>query len=190
MLLPIGHSLGVSADPATGEPFHRVRVGPDVVRLPHDRFFVWALTHGAPERVEGELWGPDEVLDAAVGVADPGGALAGLIEDGLVASVVPGAPEALAFARTHQLRPLMLGLGNRPDDPETYEVGLPGEPLVRLGATLAHLYLWGHLRANLWVACEATGGVAEETPELILAATLESLHGLLGPNAAYLDRAA
>ncbi|GAA0281640.1 hypothetical protein GCM10009539_81890 [Cryptosporangium japonicum] len=190
MLLPIGHSLGVAVDPATGEPVHRVRVGPDVIRLADERFFLWALTHGTPDRVEDELWGPDEVLDAAAGTADPGGALAGLIEDGLVASIAPGTPEAFAFARTHQLEPLMLGLGNLPDEPDTYEVGLPGQPLARLGAALAHLYLWGHLQANLWIACEATGDVARETPERVLEGTLRSLHGLLGPNAAYLDRVA
>jgi len=195
MLLPIGHSLGVSTDPATGSRVHRVRVGPDVVRLSDDQFALWALTHGAPDRPEDVLWGPDEVLDAAVGLADPGGSLAGLIADGLVASVVPGTPEAFAFARTHQLTPLLLGLGNLPDEPDVHEVGLPGRPLVRLGAVINRIYLWAHLETNLWAACESTAAVqrgefAGADAEQVLDGVLHGLHGLLSPNAAYLDRVA
>ncbi|MFG1922448.1 hypothetical protein [Cryptosporangium sp. NPDC048952] len=181
LLLPVGHSLGATTDPETGAPAHRVRVGPDVVRLSEPQFAVWALVHGVPDR--------DAVLSAAADLPDVDSVLKALVDDGLVAEVTPGTPTALSFAESYQLKPLMLGLGNRADDPETYEVGLPGQPVAQIGAVLFRLYQWGHLESDLWAACRATSVIADVEPGPLLDAVLEALPALLGPNAAYLDAA-
>jgi hypothetical protein len=187
--LPIGHSLGVATDPSSGASVHRVRVGPDVVRLSGAQFAIWALAHGEPVSADGARWGPQAVLDAAAGLPDPAGLLAGLVDDGLVAIV----GDAQAFARVHQLKPLMLGLGNGADDVDAFEIGLPGQPVARVDAVLYRLYQWGHLESDLWAACQATarmsGAEFADAGEL-LDAVLDALPTLLGPNAAYLDRAA
>jgi hypothetical protein len=190
VLLPVGHCLGAAPDPASGAWVQRVRVGPDVVRLSEPQFAVWALTHGDPDRPAGQRWGEEAVLAAAHGLADPAGLLAGLVADGLVASVAPGTPDALNFARAFQLRPLMLGLGNLDAEPETYEIGLPGQPVAQVGDVLYRLYLWGHLEPDLWAACQATAAVSPAAfadALVLLDAVIEAMHALLSPNAAYLD---
>ncbi|SHN75388.1 hypothetical protein [Cryptosporangium aurantiacum] len=185
VLLPIGHSLGGAAEAAGA--VYRVRVGPDVVRMPENRFTIWALAHGSP----GD--GPvtvDAVLGAA-GLPDGGDLLAGLVDDGLLALVGPGADDPVAFARTHRLEPLMLGLGNVADDPDTYEIGLPGQPVARVGAVLYAVFSWGHLENTLWDACRVAAADAPDEladPRRLLDALLDALPALLAPNAARLDR--
>ncbi|GAA3388210.1 hypothetical protein [Cryptosporangium minutisporangium] len=185
LLLPVGHSLGATVDPVSGAPVHRVRVGPDVVRLSEPQFALWALTHGAAAD-------QDALLSTAADLPDAAALLTGLVDDGLVAAVEPGTPAAPKFAETHQLKPLMLGLGNLPDDPDTYEIGLPGQPVAAVGAVLYRLYQWGHLETDLWAACRATAaqsGAEFADPHRLLDAVLAAVATLLGPNAAYLDTA-
>lgn len=192
VVLPIGHSLGGGEDPVSGAAVQRVRVGPDVVRLTGPQFALWALAHGDPDRPLDQRWGEPAVLAAAerFGVGDPAGPLAELIADGLVASVQPGTTAAVAFASAHQLRPLMLGLGNLAADPTTYEIGLPGQPVAQVDAVLYRLYQWGHLEPDLWSACQVlAAGLDGELadPRRLLDAVLDAVHLLLAPNTAYLD---
>jgi len=185
LLLPVGHSLGATVDPSSGVLAHRVRVGPDVVRLSESQFTLWALTHGASDQ--------DALLRTAAGLPDAAGLLAGLVDDGLVAAVEPGTPAAPEFAESHQLKPLMLGLGNLPDDPDTYQIGLPGQPVAAVGAVLYRLYQWGHLETDLWAACRATAAVSGAEfadPYALLDSVLTAASTLLRPNAACLDTAA
>jgi hypothetical protein len=60
------------------------------------------------------------------------------------------------------------------------------------------LWAWGHLDANLWLACESfaklelAGDDADEVttdPARVLAGFLATLPGLLGAQAAYIDTA-
>jgi hypothetical protein len=193
VLLPVGHCLGSSPDPADGEWVQRIRVGPDVVRLSEAQFMIWALAHGDPDRPPGQRWGIEAVLAAAGGLPNSAGVLAGLVEDGLLTAVCLGTPEALAFAHRYQLKPLMLGLGNLADEPGTYEIGLPGQPVAQVAKVFYRLYEWGHLEPDLWAACRAIARVSEAEfadPYRLLDAVLEALPALLSPNAAYLDTAA
>lgn len=192
LVLPIGHSLGSAEDPVSGAAVQRVRVGPDVVHLTGSQFALWALAHGDPDRPLDQRWGEPAVLAAAerLGVGAAAGLLAELAADGLVARVQPGTATAVAFASAHQLKPLMLGLGNLAADPATYEVGLPGQPVAQVDAVLYRLYQWGHLEPDLWSACQVTAAGWEgelADPLRLLDAVLDAVHLLLGPNAAYLD---
>ncbi|MFI5955614.1 hypothetical protein [Cryptosporangium sp. NPDC051539] len=178
ILLPVGHLLGSEYDEATGEATQRIRVGPDVVHLDGPRFAVWSLAHGT-STVDGVL---------ASGLPDADVALAALLDDGLVTVVAPDAVEA--FARRHRLVPLMLGLGNLPESPEVYQIGLPGSPLLHVSAAVFDVFRWSPVENDLWSAGMATAGrLGSVGPEELLGELLAVVHTLLASSAVCLDAA-
>jgi len=199
MLCPIGHSFGAHYDPpASADPFFRVRVGPDVIRLGREQFAIWGLAHGTPDRPTDRPWGRPGVLEAARRAGVPGAeqVLDSLIEDYLVVETTPGTPSAIDFARRHRLIPLMLGLGNSAEEPRLYSVGMTGQPLVQMSSMAYDLYEWAHMDSSLWLACEGAAATAVRVgiedvvaadPLRMLDALLATLHFLLSPNAVYLD---
>jgi hypothetical protein len=198
LILPVGHSLGVSWDLASGTAEHRVRRGTEVITMDAERFGLWALAHGVPQRQVDEVWTFDSVLDVAdeMGLADPEPLLAELLADGLLVEVDQADGASAAFARRHRMVPLMLGLGNTAEDPDVFLIGLPGRPLVGVPAVAYDLYGWAHLDPDLWTACRSAAQINEglrpddpsaTDPEQLVGALLGILHVLLGPNTIYLD---
>jgi len=198
-VFPIGLCLGTFHDvPGTGGRVHRVRAGPDVVPLSDEQFAVWSLAHSAPGHPADRPWNRQAVLDAArgAGMSDVAGVLDGLLADGLVAAATPGTDEAVGFARRYRLVPTLLGLGNSPEEPRLYSVGLPGQPVVQMASLVYDLYEWAHLDPDLWTACHGAADTARRVdvddptatdPARLLDALLGTLHVLLSPNAVYLD---
>lgn len=193
LVYPLGHYLG--ARHATGE--FQVRLADRVHALDQADFSVWALTHGSPTRSPG-AWTADAVVSAAAGAGhgDARAALDRLSGQGLVRAAVPDGESGRELARAVRMIPLVLGLGQRADDPHAWSVGLVGRPLVDMSATVYNLFSWAHLNANLWSACEAGADagrreglseIADTDPGAMLAHLLGSLHTLLAPNAVYLD---
>lgn len=199
LMFPVGHCIGAYYDlPASDEHFVQVRVGPDVHRLNDERFALWGLTHGTPDRDIEQPWGREAILAAAdrAGYAQAEQVLDSLIADHLIAETTPETDEVVEFARRHRLVPLMLGLGNTAEEPWIYSVGLIGMPIVQMSAMAYDLYEWAHKDANLWVACEGAAATAVRVgiedqlardPLAMMNALLGTLHFLLGPNAVYLD---
>jgi hypothetical protein len=195
LLLPIGHGLGPIGDPA-GARLQRVRLGARIFTLDGPGFGVWALAHGAPHRSDDRVWGRGSVLGRAreLGLPDPAAQLETLLADGLLVEVTPGDGSVAAFAARHRLVPLMLGLGNTAEEPDVYRIGLPGRPIVAVGAALYEFYGWSHLDPALAVACEFAAererrSDPDGAPTAVADALLATIHALLAPNAAYLDQA-
>lgn len=198
-MFPIGHCVGTYYDlPASGERHHRVRVGPDVVRMSDEQFTLWSLAHSAPAHPPGEPWTRRHVLDAAreIGMSGAEEVLDALVADAVVTTVLPGTDEAVFFARRYRLMPTMLGLGNSAADPRLYSVGLPGQPIVQMASLVYDLYEWAHMDPDLWTACSGAADTARRVeisdptatdPARLLDALLGTLHALLSPNAVYLD---
>ncbi|TQS43825.1 hypothetical protein [Cryptosporangium phraense] len=172
ILLPVGHLLGSEYDEATGEATQRVRVGPDVIHLDGSRFAVWSLAHGT-----------------STDLPDGADARDALLEDGLLASVSPASIEE--FARGHRLVPLMLGLGNLPESPDVYQIGLPGHPLLHVSAAVFDVFRWSPVEDDLWSAGLATAGrLGTMEPVALLDELLSVVHTLLAASAVCLDTAA
>jgi hypothetical protein len=202
LVFPLGHAMG---------PFHQHRGAPPaywVVRLGWDSPLlpdratadVWALAHGRPDRVGRTPWTRAELRAAArqAGVEDPDTVLAALVERGLVAEVVPGTEEAAAFAGTHRVQSLLLGLGELPDSPGVDGIGLLGMPaLARVPLGTYEFWQWGHLWPTLTEAAAGLAELAAQSPQhapeeadptQVLDRILGELHQLLAVGAVYLDR--
>ncbi len=90
----------------------------------------------------------------------------------------------------------MLGLGNRPDQIDTFGIGLLNRPAIDVSSAIYDLWQWSTMNDSLWATCENLADVARRAgssdPELLeparlLAGFLGSLHALLFANAACLD---
>ena len=149
----------------------RVRRGATVHELTEQQLGTWVGAYGSPDAA------PDTEL----------------IGMGLLAEVTPGTDEALGFARTHRLVPLMLGLGNAVDDPSMFEIGFRGQAFVQVNPTIYDLWHWSAMDDTLWATCQSAADVASRStgvdtdPGALLDTLLGSLHLLLARNAACLD---
>ncbi|MGH3715912.1 MAG: hypothetical protein ACRDT4_20995 [Micromonosporaceae bacterium] len=197
LVFPIGHYMG-AFHPKTGAPlkYRKVRVGVDVKQLPDDAHFtVWALAHGLPHQIGKVRWTRDAMREIA-GIATFDEVVDALVAQGLLAEIQPG--QEAAFARGHRLQPLMMGLGNSPDDPLRFSIGFLGvPPAVKVESFVFELWQWGRLGHHLMETAEMFAKVEQEVsggghhaksgPEQLLGEILEQLHVLLAHNAAYLD---
>jgi len=200
LLVPVGHLLGTFYSVA-GSPVRRttVQLGGALHDLDDDELTVWLLAHGLPDR-PAEAWTEDAVAAAAVELALPEAppVLRRLRDRGLVVPLRTVGPEAVGFARTYRVVPSMLGLGNSPESPGDYQIGLFGHPVLHLPDPLYDLWRWSPVDVHLWNACRGATDVArqagrtdpdETVPELLLDVFLQALHLLLSTQAAHLDLA-
>jgi hypothetical protein len=203
LIFPVGHYCGSQYPKAGGPPKYRsLRIGRLWINLKtEDAFAVWAAAH-RPTDVADEPWTRARVLDVArnrLGADEPEQAMEGFFETGVLVEVTPGTPDAVDFAKHHRVLPLMVSLGNTPEDLDAYGVGLFGLPPVITVPRLVEFFLrWSPYAQNLWEVCreyaaaKTKNGVtdpAERDPKTALDTFLRSLHTLLGPNAACIDEA-
>lgn len=200
LLFPAGHYRGrYFAGPGGPLRYHAVRIGVDVQKLhDDDQFVVWGVAHGLPDRDPDLPWTRDDVVAATSDrVADPGRTLDDLVGRGLVVEVAPDLAGMRRFADAYRVEPLLVGLGNTPDAPGVFSLGVPGfAPIVGVDPVADELWRWGHGCADLWAACTLMAGVAasaggtdpERTdPEAVLRLIVPALRTLVSHNAAYLD---
>jgi len=168
-LVPIGHDLGVFHD-GVGGRVQQVRVGADIHELPDDLYEAWRTAHETT---------PDTAVDE-------------LSARRLLAS----ADDPVAFASTHRLLPLALGLGNSVEQPWLFAAGLLYQPVAAMTGPLYDLWQWAHLSPDLWSACREAAAVAvqagvtepEQTdPAQVLAGVMEALPQLLTARIACFD---
>jgi hypothetical protein len=197
LLLPLGHYLGVS--PTGGRHRHTVMRGGDPLWLADAELAVWLASRG--------VWpgGRDAGQDRAavlaqarrLGVPDGRGTVDRLIRRGLLVELAPSTSRAVDFGRSHRVVPLMLGLGNRPDEPLGYRIGFFAEPTVRVAGSTYRVWQLSRPEVSLWASCRAhasradragLAGTEEWEPISVLNRFLAVLPELLAFGAAYLDR--
>jgi hypothetical protein len=172
LVLPVGQLMGAPADSAPTQ----IRVGGTLHQLSPVDFQAWmaALTGSSVHRQQS------------------------LVEQGLLAVVPTEGPGAYEFARSHRIVPTVMGLGNSPDDPQLYSIGLFGEELAQVGRAVFELWAWSCIEPNLWIACttfaslERDAGETEAAttdPARVLCGLMAALPDLLHAQVSFLDRA-
>ena len=208
-LFPVGHYAGpvYPHRGAAAPDSFEIRYRDGVFSLSAAEYVMWASAHGDPAGTgPGALTRADaEHAARLAGLDAPGPVLDGLRADGLIAFVPSDVDGAREFAMTHQIRPLALGLGNTPDHPAVFEIGMPGAARVSVGYDVYHIWLFAHLAADLWsalteMAGEAARANAEELaedrpplvddPDILLRHVIEALPVLISTSCVYLDRRA
>lgn len=185
-VFPIGHYVGERHP----DELHLVRLGTAHVTMTADEFGVWILAHGV---AESRSWTVADVLALAERTELPGAqaAVERLTSVGALAQVAFA--EQHAFAETHRLEPLLVGLGNSADHPDTYAVGLPDvPPIAMLDEGSYELWQWAAVAPSIWHACEVRAkvgaGLGDPTSaEDLLGDVLGDLRPLLANSCAYLD---
>lgn len=200
LLFPIGHYVGIQHRVGAERAPRQVRRGATFHDLGEDQFAVWAAAHGSEQAIENETpWHRQSVeqhpslagLDRASEIIDD------FLTDGLLVEVTPSSHDrAIAFARSHRLVPLMLGLGNRPDEPDLFGIGFLTQPVIEVSHPIYDLWQWCAMDDSLWATCENAADVARRAgstdpesidPARLLIGFLGSLHAVLLANAACLD---
>jgi hypothetical protein len=197
-VLPVGHLLGpffTSADTEIPESVD-IRIGTELAPLPPDAYLVWAAAHGDPRAVA------KAPMTRAATLARVGGAVSDadhvyrqLVSRHLLVEIISTKQGRRDFAENHRVLPLVLGLGNSPDWPEEFVVGMVGSPAVTLPASAFVVWMFGHHYHTLWQACEnvavGTVGIAGGggvDPSLVLADVVALLPLLVTTGCACVDR--
>jgi hypothetical protein len=188
-VLPVGHDLGVFhvGDGVTA-PVQQVRVGPEIIDLDAAHFAAWTAAHGAPTE-EGSV---PAITVGELRAEHGEEVVADLVRDHLLTAVDPAA----AFAEGHRMLPLAQGLGNSPEYPWLFSVGLLYQPLAVMTGAMYDLWQWACLSPDLWSACEEAAEAAKQAgateedqtdPALMLAGAISVLPQLLAARVACLD---
>ena len=168
-LVPIGHDLGVFHDGAGGR-VRQVRVGAEIEELPDDLYEAWHAAHDSTQE--------------------------GPVDELLARRLLASTADPVAFASSHRLLPLALGLGNSAEEPWLFAVGLLYQPVAAMTGPLYDLWQWAHLSPDLWSACREAAAVAaragvtepEQTdPSAVLAGALSAVPQLLAARIACFD---
>jgi hypothetical protein len=199
LLVPIGHYVGAVYRDGERGVRRQVRRGATFHDLTDDQFAIWSAAHGTQEAVQaGVAWQRRSVEEhpQVAGLADASRLIDEMLDSGLLAEVAPGRDEVLEFARAYRLVPLMLGLGNSPDDPDMLDIGFLHQPVLSVSYPIYDLWQWSTVEDSVWSTCESAADVAQRSgytnpehidPSRLLTGLLRSLHALLVARAAYLD---
>ncbi len=182
-----------NSDPAR---VHQVRRGPNIDELPESQFIVWALAQGLADKLDGTRW-TRAVVEQTVqqaGIDNAAEIVDQLLADEYLVEVDPA--DGHDFALRYQLHPLMLGLGNSPEEPWLYGLGFGDQPVLKVSRAVYSLWEWAHLDGNLWDACETFSDVEQQAggkdpeltdPQRVLTGLLAGIHHLTSAAAAYVD---
>lgn len=184
MILPVGHYTGSEHPPG----YRTVRLGRSRVTFTDpEPFLVWAAAHRKPGNLNAP-WGRAEIA-AAAKVDDADAVIDQLLDDGLLVE-----PDE-AFAKTHKAVPILIALGNTPEEPDRFGIGLYGfEPVITVSPLVYELWQWGTISVSLWAVCEAyaiANSRATGVPvaaDAVLAEFVAALPALVGSNAVYIDQ--
>ncbi|MEU4448432.1 tetratricopeptide repeat protein [Actinosynnema sp. NPDC050801] len=208
VVLPVGHFAGplyTSPDAAAPESFE-VRFRHGIFSLSAAEYAVWAVSHGDPSLLgdpADQVPNTREVVEYAArmaGVTEPEPVFDSLVEDGLLVHTELTGEPAREFARRHRVVPLVLGLGNSPQNPVLFQIGMPDAPRATVAYDIYHLWLFTHRAPNLWDALVNMGKEAEQSnaesdgvelvsdPDVLLETALGALRVLVSTSCAYVDR--
>ncbi|WBQ08428.1 hypothetical protein [Kribbella sp. CA-293567] len=186
-IFPVGHYTGLRS--SDDGPAHTVRIGWRQHRLDENAFGTWVLAHGLPANGKA-AWAEADLRAQAGDSLDVTAALRKLAGEDLI-TTVDG--DAETFARTHRLGIYFVGLGNSPQEPDQFAIGLPGlGTAATVDSDSYELWQWGSIAPTLWHSCELRASVTSRDDRTVSAhdaagEILGDLRLLVASGCAYLD---
>lgn len=171
VIVPVGLSMGqdfADMDPAERhEGTWQVHLGAEAVRLTPEELRAWASAFADVPRHAEHTFTRDR-LEALLrqngdGSADAAPAVADLVDRGLLLEYDPADSDWELLFTGLRLFPLVQGMGNTPERPAQYELGIAGEPILSVTATVYGLWSYSFTSPTLWTACvELAEGVDQD----------------------------
>jgi hypothetical protein len=179
-VFPIGHYMGERHP----EGLHYVRVGLQHQTMTADEFGVWVLSHQ-----DSPQWSIADVLTLAAKAELP--EAESLVERLLSVGLLVTPDDEVAFAQSYRLNPLLIGIGNKEENPDEYEIGIPGQEPAVVSAGSYELWQWAALAPTLWHTCEIRAKIVDPPipPTNMVDEVLTDLRPLLANSCGYLDQA-
>ncbi|HEX3731528.1 MAG TPA: hypothetical protein VHU91_01185 [Mycobacteriales bacterium] len=201
-LVPVGHSVGPLYTPRGEQDpdSYEIRYADGIFSIDHEELRVWGLTHGDPATVNSDPPTRENVIRDATELDNTTATqvIDRLCDVGLLVEFDRHTEQARDFAYRHQIEPIAIGLGNTPDTPWYFQIGLPETPRVMVGHDAYHLWMFAHRHASLWDACEYVAADRrteailrsgpESDPDRILSHFLDALPAMIATSCAYVDR--
>lgn len=205
VIVPTGLSLGQdfeAGDPAQRPAeFWQVHFGTVTEDLSRDEAIVWGAAFTDVQAHMDHEMSRDRLaslIPEDSGVADPVAVVSKLLARGLLVEFDPASVSVQRVFREHQLFPLVQGMGNSPENPTGYEIGIAGQTLVVANADVYAIWSYALTCRSLWDACaELAAGLDEDLGpgEEPLGLTTEGVAGdlatavpvLVATGCAYLD---
>ena len=201
-LVPVGHSVGPLFTPRGEQDpdSYEIRYADGIFSIDHEERRIWALAHGDPATINDDPPSRENVIRDATEFDDHTAAqiIDRLCDVGLLVEYRRRTEQARDFAYRHQVEPIAIGLGNTPDTPWYFQLGLPATPRVMVGHDAYHLWMFAHRHASLWDACEyvaadrqaeAVARAGPDTdPDRILSHFLDALPAMIATSCVYVDR--
>lgn len=175
-VFPVGHYMGERHP----EALHYIRIGLQHQTMTSDEFGVWVLSHQ-----DSPQWSIESVLALAeqADLKDAQASAERLLSVGALVTVT----DPVEFVQSYRLEPLLIGLGNTEERPDTYAVGLPGQESAQLNAGSYELWQWAALAPSLWHTCEIRAKLADAPAPDQVPDVLADLRPLLANSCGYLD---
>lgn len=167
IIVPIGFDYGPEYPADATETFHyEILSGGDSVQLTERAYRVWALAFPDMASHKDMTFTRNKLADIASGTTNEDIAachrtIQELIDAGLLAAYEPDAPSAIDFLKGHKIYPKATGMGSKPDEPETYQIGRGGEVIVEVFHEIYAIWAMSKTSPNIWHAVEAFGTVTD-----------------------------
>lgn len=200
VIVPVGFLMGpefaVDGVPDRSPLHYEVHLGADPQPLRAAEFAAWAAAFADPA-AHADLTIDRKTLEeqlredrrAAGPVADPGTVVSDLLARGLLLEFDPlDDPLEGVFVRL-RLCPQAQGLGSTPESPARYRIGIAGEPLVSVDATVYACWSMGHALPSIWATCRWLARSVGGDTEAIARDVAAAVPHLVSAGVAFLDPA-
>lgn len=161
VIVPVGLNMGpdfADASPAgdTAGSWH-VHLGSEAARLTADELRAWGTAFSDVQRHADHTFTREHLeqllRQSADGDGDPAPIVSGLLDRGLLLEYDPADADWEALFDKVNLFPLVQGMGNSPEEPAAYQLGVGGEPILSVNANVYGIWSYSLTSRSLWSAC-------------------------------------
>ncbi|MBO0829395.1 MAG: hypothetical protein J2P24_16605 [Streptosporangiales bacterium] len=165
VIVPVGLNMGPQFDDPAGD-WH-VHLGTRAAKLSPDELRAWGTAFSDVQRHADHTFTRahlEHVLGQdRNGTPDPAPIVSALLDRGLLLEYDPADADWAELFDEVNLFPLVQGMGNSPEEPAAYQLGVGGEPILSVNANVYGIWSYALTSRSLWSACaELAAGVDQD----------------------------